>query len=228
MSDTKLRIAEIFTSLQGEGSLVGTPSTFIRVSGCNLRCSWCDTPYASHTPEGPVMEVTEIAEQVLSVNAAHVVITGGEPMIFGAVPELCRILRVAGRHITIETAGTSYYDLPCDLMSISPKLANSTPKGEQKTKHEDVRRNLEPLAQLTRRYACQFKFVVQCAADLVEIDALLRELPAHDHAIYLMAEGTDAELIRQRQRELVRPCIERGWRLTPRMHIDLFGNSRGT
>ena len=83
-----LRISEIFTSVQGEGMWVGIPSTFIRVSGCNLRCVWCDTPYASWSPEGPTLNLNEILVEVKSRPARHVVVTGGEPMIFSAVAEL--------------------------------------------------------------------------------------------------------------------------------------------
>ena len=76
-----MKIAEIFYSVQGEGSLVGVPSVFIRTSGCNLRCVWCDTPYTSWNPEGSMMTVAEILEQALASGARHAVVTGGEPMI---------------------------------------------------------------------------------------------------------------------------------------------------
>lgn len=228
MGTAKLRIAEVFTSLQGEGSLVGTPSTFVRVSGCNLRCTWCDTPYASHQPEGPILEVEEVIRQALAADVGHVVVTGGEPMIFSAVAKLCEGLSQEGRHITIETAGTAFLDLPCDLMSISPKLANSTPDNEYRDQHERTRKDLSPLVRLIERYACQFKFVVRGSAEIDEVAELLALLPDHGHPVYLMAEGTEPESIHRRQRELAPLCIERGWRLTPRLHIDLFGNSRGT
>lgn len=125
-----LRIAEIFTSLQGEGLWLGTPSTFVRISGCNLRCTWCDTPYASWNPEGSVRSVDEITNDVAGRNVAHIVLTGGEPMLFDPVEELASALRERGHTITIETAGTVFRELPCDLMSISPKLSNSTPGPE--------------------------------------------------------------------------------------------------
>src|ERR1700689_1702578 len=76
-----LKIAELFYSLQGEGSLIGTPSFFIRTSGCNLRCSWCDTPYTSWRPEGSEMDLDDICAEVQRHPARHVVVTGGEPMI---------------------------------------------------------------------------------------------------------------------------------------------------
>src|SRR5215813_9322925 len=99
-------ISEIFYSVQGEGSLVGVPSIFIRTSGCNLRCSWCDTPYTSWHPEGNAMSVDEVLGEIAQWgNAGHAVITGGEPMIMPGVIELSTRLRERGLHITFETAG---------------------------------------------------------------------------------------------------------------------------
>src|SRR4051812_39940048 len=99
-------ISELFYSVQGEGTLLGTPSVFVRTSGCNLRCRWCDTPYASWKPEGTEMSVGELMEQVNAHPTRFVVVTGGEPMIAKEMPLLLAALRTAGKHITIETAGT--------------------------------------------------------------------------------------------------------------------------
>src|SRR5688572_2622448 len=124
-----MRISEIFYSLQGEGELTGVPSVFIRTSGCNLRCTWCDTKYASWTPEGENLSVDDLMEKVASFPARHVVLTGGEPMVAPELPELAQRLREAGLHITIETAGTvAPGGIACDLASLSPKLAHSTPR----------------------------------------------------------------------------------------------------
>src|SRR5580693_6278799 len=122
-----LKIAELFYSLQGEGSLVGVPSFFIRSSGCNLRCAWCDTPYTSWYPEGADFTLDQIVDEVKAHPALHVVVTGGEPMIAPEIILLTERLRGLGLHITIETAGTVFKPVACDLMSISPKLSNSTP-----------------------------------------------------------------------------------------------------
>lgn len=228
-STPSLRIAEVFVSIQGEGQWVGVPSTFIRVSGCNLRCVWCDTPYASWRPEGPVVEVTALADRVTT---DHVVLTGGEPMLFDAIEPLAGLLRERGKTITIETAGTIYRALPCDLMSLSPKLAHSTPgpeAGDWRLRHERDRLNLDALRRLTRDYPHQLKFVVRESGDFEEIEALLDEIggiaPGN---VMVMAEGTDADAVRLAMRSLVGPCMSRGWRLTPRLHLDLFGNTRGT
>lgn len=231
-----LRIAEIFTSIQGEGIWLGIPSTFVRISGCNLRCVWCDTPYASWSPEGPVRSVAEIADDVASRNVCHVVVTGGEPMLFDPVEDLVSSLKTRGHTITIETAGTVYRELPCDLMSISPKLGNSTPGDEAgpgwKERHERTRLDREPVRRLVQRYPYQLKFVVDpenSPGDIAEIEGLLAEVgPVQPDRILLMPEGTDSETIRRRGRKLVETCLSRGWRLTPRLHIDLFGNTKGT
>ena len=123
-----MRIAELFHSIQGEGSLVGVPSFFIRTSGCNLRCAWCDTPYASWQPEGAELSLGQILDEVKAHPAKHVVVTGGEPMIAPEIVPLTNRLRDLGLHITIETAGTVFHPVACDLMSISPKLKNPRPR----------------------------------------------------------------------------------------------------
>ena len=121
-------ISEIFHSLQGEGQLAGVPSVFVRTSGCNLRCNWCDTPYASWAPEGRTMTVGEIVTAVRQFPARHVVLTGGEPMIAPGIRELAAEFRRLSYHITIETAATiAPAGIACDLASLSPKLRNSTP-----------------------------------------------------------------------------------------------------
>src|SRR4051812_16234722 len=122
-----MKISELFYSIQGEGKLVGVPSVFVRASGCNLRCVWCDTPYASWEPEGEELSVGEIVGRVGEFGARHVVLTGGEPMIMAEIGELCEQLNARGHHLTVETAGTVYREVKVDLASVSPKLGNSTP-----------------------------------------------------------------------------------------------------
>lgn len=202
------------------------------MSGCNLRCAWCDTPYASWRPEGPTLTISEIADIVLPHNIDHVVITGGEPMLFDATEDLAHRFKEAGKTITIETAGTIYRHLPCDLMSISPKLANSTPDDPAwHDRHEATRLNLDVLQRLIDGYGYQLKFVVnpEMGDDLGEIEGLLAKLKGvRPERVLLMPEGTDAETLHRRGRLLVEPAMARNWRLTPRMHIDLFGNTKGT
>ena len=218
-----MKIAEIFYSLQGEGSLLGVPSVFIRTSGCNLRCRWCDTPYTSWHPEGEEMSIDAIVAQAASYGASYAVVTGGEPMIAPGIGELTDKLRKAGFHITIETAGTVYTPVACDLMSISPKLANSTPDGVFRNQHERLRNNPEVLSRLMAEYPHQLKFVVADPKDLEEI----RTYKAEKRDIILMPEGTRADLLRERSLWLAEICIREGYRYSPRLHVDLWGDKRG-
>jgi 7-carboxy-7-deazaguanine synthase len=226
-----LKISEIFYSVQGEGSLIGVPSVFVRTSGCNLRCTWCDTPYASWFPEGPELSIAEIVAQVEQFGAAHAVITGGEPMIAPQVVELTRELRARAIHITIETAGTVFADLACDLMSISPKLANSTPVeregGRWAAQHERLRYQPEVLRRLMERYPHQLKFVVASPDDLDELQRMVSDVQAAPERVILMPEGTDRDTVRERSLWLADICKQTGYRLSPRLHIELWGDKRG-
>ena len=223
-----MRIAEIFYSIQGEGMLTGVPSVFVRTSGCNLRCVWCDTPYTSWAPEGPEMPVDEIAAEVARHPApAHVVITGGEPMLFPSVVDLAAKLKAAGRHITIETAGTVYQPVACDLMSISPKLANSTPAGSFAVQHERLRHQPVVLKRLLAEYPYQLKFVISAPEDLAEVTRTIAEIGADSSRVLLMPEGTTAETVRERGRWLAEMCKREGFRYSPRLHIELWGDRRG-
>src|SRR5947209_882788 len=176
-----MKIAEIFYSVQGEGTLVGVPSVFVRASGCNLRCTWCDTPYASWHPEGDDVPVTEIAARVRAFDARHVVITGGEPMIMPDIAQLCALLREDGQHITIETAATVFSPVAVDLASLSPKLSNSTPierdGGKFAAAHERQRLNFAVIQRfIDDSPDFQLKFVVSDERDLMEIETILARL----------------------------------------------------
>lgn len=222
-----MRIAELFYSLQGEGSLLGVPSVFVRTTGCNLRCSWCDTPYTSWNPEGDEIPLDDLIARVLAYPARHAVLTGGEPMIQPQLVPLSQALRQAGWHITIETAGTVDAPVACDLMSISPKLANSTPAGDWAIRHEATRLNLPVLRALMAKCAYQFKFVVAQPSDLTEIRSLIDSLAIAPADVILMPEGTSADLLRDRARWIAPLCLEHGFRFSPRLHVDLWGNQRG-
>ena len=222
-----MRIAELFYSLQGEGSLVGVPSVFIRSSGCNLRCAWCDTPYTSWQPEGTELELDQIVDEVGAHPARHVVITGGEPMIQPEMVPLTERLRALGLHITIETAGTVFQPVACDLMSISPKLSNSTPGGSFAEPHDRLRIQPTVLRELMARYEYQLKFVVENPEDIAEIRALLEALDAPRERVILMPEGTEHAQLAERSQWLAEICKEEGFRFSPRLHIDLWGSRRG-
>ena len=222
-----MKIAEIFYSIQGEGSLIGVPSVFVRTSGCNLRCSWCDTPYTSWQPEGDERSVDEILEQVAGYPARHVVVTGGEPMIVPDIVALTGQLRARGLHITIETAGTVFAPVACDLMSISPKLANSTPEGRLALQHERLRFQPDVLLRLMGAYTYQLKFVVMHPEDVNEIERMVERIQADRARVILMPEGVDADVLKERGIWLAEIAKSQGFRFSPRVHVDLWGNRRG-
>ncbi|HVU25564.1 MAG TPA: 7-carboxy-7-deazaguanine synthase QueE [Opitutus sp.] len=228
-------ISEIFHSIQGEGLLAGVPSVFVRTSGCNLRCNWCDTPYASWEPEGEARALPAILREIERHPARHVVLTGGEPMIAKGIHELADGVRKLGHHITIETAATVAPEgIACDLASLSPKLLNSAPDGRASTawrkKHEALRWQPAVVRAWIDAYVYQLKFVVAQPADVDEIEGMLasldREVPRH--RVLLMPEGTTVEAIRARAGWLADLCKARGYRYAPRLQIELYGNRRGT
>ena len=243
-------ISEIYISRQGEGRLTGTPSVFVRTSGCNLRCGFCDTPFTSWKPEGSQYSATEVSDAVLRASAdqlppradchddsdgpaTHVVLTGGEPMLAKEVESLCESLKSHQFHITIETAGTLDRQLSCDLMSISPKLSNSTPSperaGQWAAKHEATRHRPDVVASLIARHDYQLKFVVAREEDLDEIESFLSEVGEVDRGkVLLMPEGIDAATLEQRATWLEPLCSERGFTFCPRKHIFWYGNKRAT
>jgi 7-carboxy-7-deazaguanine synthase len=234
-------IAEIYASLQGEGLLTGAPSVFVRTSGCNLRCWFCDTPYTSWEPEGEDWSVEEIVREVerqrtigrLPTCPPHAVITGGEPMLFAEMIPLCDRLHAADWHITIETAGTLFLPVECDLMSISPKLAGSTPSAERAGKwherHERTRHQPEVIRRLIGAYDYQLKFVVDQPPDLDDVQTWLSEFPeATRDRVLLMPQGIEAEALAARGKWLAEYCRERGYVFCPRKHIEWYGAQRGT
>src|SRR2546423_3310972 len=176
-----MRVAEIFHSIQGEGKLAGIPSVFVRASGCNLRCVWCDTPYTSWSMEGEEMSVEQIIDCMRPLNCRHVVFTGGEPVIMQEAEGLCRAMKEAGWHVTLETAATVFKKLQIDLASLSPKLSNSTPAqregGKYAAMHDKQRINTEAIQQfIDTSPDFQLKFVVAKADDLKEIGVILAKL----------------------------------------------------
>ncbi len=236
MSDT-LPISETFVSIQGEGKLTGTPSWFCRLSGCNLRCTWCDTPYASWAPEKTDRTIESLVEEATASGVNHAVLTGGEPMIFKGLVPLSNELAKRGMHITIETAGTvTLPGVSCHLLSLSPKLANSTPhddprdpNGTWATRHEERRLNFESLnALIASTPDRQMKFVVASRADLPEIESVLDRITGYaPHDVMLMPEGVSVP-DRDSIQWIIDECVQRGWSYCPRVHIQLFGDTRGT
>ncbi|MBI5086128.1 MAG: 7-carboxy-7-deazaguanine synthase QueE [Acidobacteria bacterium] len=227
-----MKISEVFASIQGEGLLAGVPSLFIRVSGCNLRCVWCDTPYTSWNPEGDDWSMQRILDWVGEYqHYRHVVVTGGEPMLFEETARLSEVLKVSGLHVTIETSGSVYIRTKCDLMSISPKLANSTPRdrdgGRWAAQHDRARLNLDVIRRLMTEHEYQLKFVVVEPADLDEILELVSQTGASPERVLLMPEGVDAGTLAARSGWIVDRCKQHGFRFCPRLHVMLYGSRRG-
>jgi 7-carboxy-7-deazaguanine synthase len=226
-----LNVSEVFFSVQGEGKFVGVPSVFVRLNGCNLRCVWCDTPYTSWQPQGTDYMLGGLLSDVRRHWTKHVVITGGEPMLQQSVVLFTERLREQGLYITIETAGTVYLPVKCDLMSISPKLANSVPHrregGRWKVRHEQLRYQPDVLKRLMSEYDYQLKFVVQTPEDMAEINQMVEDLGAEKERVVLMGEGVDPGTLFERAQWIVEQCKRWGYRYSPRLHIDIWGNERG-
>lgn len=227
--DNIVKIAEVFDSIQGEGQFAGTPSSFIRLSGCNLRCWFCDTPYTSWQPEGFQQTWQELVARVAEYSSSHIVVTGGEPLLQPDIVPLTAGLKPLQRPITIETAGTVFRPVHADLMSISPKLANSTPQTRPwKHRHEALRHQPHVVRQLMETYPYQLKFVIDEAADIDDVDEYIGGLPPLDsHNVWLMPQARQSEELAEKSGWVQQLALQRGFRFSPRLHIERYGNARG-
>lgn len=226
----KLAVSEIFgPTFQGEGPTAGRRAAFVRLGRCNLDCAWCDTPFTwDWTRFDPAAELEqlapeEVARRVAALGVDRVVVTGGEPLL-----QQRRLLPLlsgwkdAGVAVEIETNGTRA-PLPevaacVAQFNVSIKLASSG---------VDERRRLRPavIAALAGLEQAVFKFVACSREDLDEVQAL-----ADAHAlpnVWIMPEGTSAETIVRRTRELADEVIARGWHMGTRLHVLAWGNERG-
>jgi 7-carboxy-7-deazaguanine synthase len=227
-----MQVAELFYSIQGEGRLAGVPSAFVRTSGCNLRCWFCDTPYTSWEPQGEPLAPEAVLDRLAAFPTRHVVVTGGEPLLAPGIEELCAGLRERGYHITVETAATVFKPVACDLASLSPKLSNSTPwqrdGGRFALHHERLRLRPDVIRAFLGRYDCQLKFVIDRPADIGEVLALLEQLPGVDRSrVLLMPQGVTPAELSERAPWMVEECKKHGFRYCPRLHVELYGNQRG-
>jgi 7-carboxy-7-deazaguanine synthase len=189
------------------------------------------------------MELEEIITEVESYSDAnHVVLTGGEPLIHEETVPLVEELADCGYHITVETNGTIYRDAPFNLVSISPKLATSTPtpekdpkgNGEWADRHDDRRLDVDVLSELVDTYDSQLKFVVTDDSDLPEINRIVADVreaattTIADADVLLMPEGITREQLDARRQEIAELALEAGYRYTPRLHVDLWNDAPGT
>ncbi|MEM0925345.1 MAG: 7-carboxy-7-deazaguanine synthase QueE [Planctomycetota bacterium] len=232
-AEALLSISETFVSRQGEGKLTGVDSFFIRINGCNLRCWFCDTPYASWNPSGSQCSVADLLREAESSTHRHVVITGGEPLLAKAYESLVRTLQASGFHVTIETAGTLDKPLGCDLLSLSPKLSDSTPDPDEHAKwsirHEQRRLPLETMKRLIEAAVdYQLKFVVSKTSPRDEILGVVDGLDVPPENVFLMPQGTTIQEMKEATTWLIPLCDQTGFQYCDRMQIHWFGNRRGT
>ena len=226
-----MKYSEIFYTIQGEGQLVGVPSVFFRMSGCNLRCLWCDTAYASWYPEDKDISVSEAFNEITRFEVKHVVITGGEPFLQkNELMALCEMLFAKGHHITIETNATVFVPVRANLISMSPKLSNSIPVNDKRWKDVHNRERLKPdiIRLFLNKYECQAKFVINDNQDIQEVLELAEQIPIPIETIVLMPQGVEVEEIKEREKWLVEVCKKTGYRYSPRLHLSIWGNKRGT
>ncbi len=225
----RMKIAEIFYSVQGEGSLVGVPSDF-----------------HSHQRLQPALRMVRHAVYVLeagrrgddrrrdhssrcgSTLALHAVLTGGEPMIAPGMRASSPPASQRRLCTSLSRRRVRFRDrVQCDLMSISPKLANSTPEGTFAAQHERLRWQPEVLKKLMTVCAYQLKFVVREPADVLELQMMVKTVGAPAQNVVLMPEGVTREALQERSVWLAEICKQHGYRFSPRLHVDLYGNRRG-
>ncbi|MDQ3679624.1 MAG: 7-carboxy-7-deazaguanine synthase QueE [Actinomycetota bacterium] len=224
-----LVVSEVFgPTLQGEGPSVGRAAGFVRLGRCNLSCTWCDSRYTwdweRYDPgeELRTVGVQSLLDQLESMRVGMVVVTGGEPLLQQRhlVP-LLRGAKVRRWRVEVETSGTIAPDLSGDLVdqfNVSPKLAHSGNE-QARAYRPDVLRSFRDSGRAV------FKFVVRTPSDLDEVASMVDECGLDP--VYVMPEGTDAATVTARMRQLAEPVLARGWNLTPRLHILLWGDGRG-
>ncbi len=226
----RMFVNEIFYSLQGEGFLVGVPSVFVRLAGCPLRCRWCDTKYAWSKEAGRQQTINEIVHLVQKWPCRYVVVTGGEPMINSDMPQLVEGLKNIDKHITIETAGIAYIpNMPCDLMSISPKLSNSIPSDEKLAAiHKNSQLDMAVLGELIENYSYQLKFVVDAESDLKEIEQTIERLGnVNVEKVMLMPQAVTRDEYLKKAPIVADLCKHTGYTFCQRLHILLWNNQKG-
>jgi len=231
-----MQVAEIFYSLQGEGKLTGLPSAFVRLAGCKLHCKYCDTPDAKKADSAVSTTAEQVVKQLLSYPTSFIVVTGGEPLLTFELEILCTKLRNAGRHVTLETAASIERLVDADLVSISPKLSNSTPFDPVLARqHEALRLNLPAIGafiEQTHREITEFqlKFVLEKPEDVLEVQDILSNFTGlfEPADVLLMPQASNREQLASRSGWVAELCKQHGYRFCDRLQIRLYGNQPGT
>ena len=218
--DLSVSVSEIFTSIQGEGPSVGTPSVFVRLQGCAVGCAWCDTKYSWDPRRGDELTLEALLQRVQDASAQNVVVTGGEPLEHPALVPLVAGLHALGRRVEVETAGTQVPPaLPVDQWNVSLKLAHSG---------VPLERRLRPAAiEHFRDLGAWFKFVVADERDVDEVLAIQARHGLAADRILLMPLGMLAEEQQALMPRVVCWCKRHGFRFSPRLHILIWGPRRG-
>ncbi|MCK5270105.1 MAG: 7-carboxy-7-deazaguanine synthase QueE [Sedimentisphaerales bacterium] len=206
----------------------------MRLAGCDLRCRWCDTPYAMEALQGQDITIEQIMSQVSAYECANVVVTGGEPLIAEELPELLKALTENGEHITVETSATHFREITCNLISISPKLSNSLPARTDNLRYkEQDRLNISAIRNYIDRHDYQLKFVVENETDLPEIEQVLKQLQDSEknreidrNKVFLMPQAQTRKQHNQLGPRIVQMCLKKGFRYCPRLQIELWDNQR--
>lgn len=231
----KLLISETFgPTIQGEGMFTGVPSYFIRTSGCHLRCVWCDSKYTSWEPVGGIIELDSLIQPAVDSKCSHIVITGGEPMLFPTqIATLIAKLRAAipSVVITIETSGVRYdKSVKPDLWSVSPKLKSAEPNEEQFPKESILHRrglNNNEVPKFLNGKDVQYKFVVVTERDVEEVLWFVSHYELPTNKIWLMPEGITREEILKKTEWVVEQCKKYQFNLSIRAHALIWGARRG-
>lgn len=235
---------EIFHAIQGEGISQGAPRVFIRLSGCNLHCVWCDTPYTwnwqgndfAHedgqkfdiTHERVGVAITDIAERVAAFSPTGIVITGGEPLLQQRqLPAMIDAIKSAAGPIHVEVETNGSIEPGPDLLERVNQF-NVSPKLHHSGNEPSLALNPDRLSFWRGCPGANFKFVVSSPKDLDEIDTLIRSHRIPASRVSLMPLGRDGVSLRARSEWLTEECLKRGYRFTDRLHIHLFGDTRGT
>jgi 7-carboxy-7-deazaguanine synthase len=220
-SSALLRISEGFLSIQGEGPSAGTPAHFLRLQGCGVGCVWCDSKYTWDPAGGRDVAIEPaLAELAALGEAPLLVVTGGEPLEHPGIAELLRAALERWPRVEVETSGLLPPPLSHSALhyNVSPKLPSATPRWQDTWRH---------VAQWIAEPRATFKLVVGAERDRDDALRLIAEHALPRPRVMLMPEGLTDEVLRERARTLADVCTREGLRLSPRLHVWMWGARRG-